>query len=72
MYTYQGEDQIVNIKYPLFEFDYENKKIEPGHYSDPFTFQLPDWLPSSMKVKQEAENLTISVSYSLKVHYEGI
>jgi hypothetical protein len=59
----KGRKVITDIKNDVYKW-VEGDMIQPGHYSFPFSFRVPDGIPGSMQVRQEG--VAAGIYYKLK------
>jgi len=58
---------VIDVGYPLMQFF--DGAPQPGQYSIPFTFMLPDWLPASLAVVTDHDRARMTVSYYLTAKF---
>ena len=67
-----GRKEIINLCFPVAEWDPSTFGPVPGQYSIPFSVKLPDWLPDSMMLAEPIGNIMLQVKYRLTAQLESI
>ena len=49
-----------------------NNCSPPGMYSFPFKIQVPDWLPGSVILGSQHEELNLQITYTLKAQFTPV
>ena len=62
--TFTGCKEIVNFIFPIS--NWIDGQPPPGHYSYPFSLQLPDWLPASMMMAGGSNSSELTIRYTLR------
>jgi hypothetical protein len=62
--TYSGEREIINISWPLAYW--QDGLTYAGHYSYPFTMQLPEWLPASVVMVNNQDWSRMEIRYIIE------
>ena len=62
---------IIDMEFPIAEWRTQNYEIQPGQYAFPFEIELPDWLPASIGVAENANAMLMQIKYMLITQIEG-
>ena len=62
-----GRAPIINMDFPIAEWQNEDFVIQPGQYAFPFEIELPDWLPASIGVVENKDAIMMQIKYMLVV-----
>lgn len=60
---HSGRHKICNVSYPIYQFDHG---LEPGGYSLPFCFRLPENIPSSLSFSEGSTGAHIFYKFHAK------